>query len=56
MKADKNGVGADFGNGHVYCGDRYKCPICNTMIIKTNAAPIYDANYDSQREYLKIIK
>jgi hypothetical protein len=54
MKPDKNGVGADYGNGHVYPGDRYKCSICGNMVLQTNSAPIYDANYDSQQEYLKM--
>jgi len=56
MLPDKNGVGADYGNGHVYPGDRYKCPECGNMILTTNSRPIYDANYDSQREYLKMEK
>lgn len=26
MQCDLNGVGADYGDGHVYAGDRYVCP------------------------------
>lgn len=51
MRCDKNGVGADFGNGHVYPSDRYKCPSCGQEILyATN--PIYDKDHTSQDEYL----
>jgi DNA-directed RNA polymerase subunit RPC12/RpoP len=36
MVCDKNSVGADFGNGHVYPSDRFRCPQCGTMILATN--------------------
>jgi DNA-directed RNA polymerase subunit RPC12/RpoP len=55
MLPDKNGVGADYGNGHVYPGDRYKCPECGYMALATNGRPVYDANYDLQHEYLKMV-
>lgn len=54
MRCDKNGVGADFGSGHVYAGDRFKCPECGTMILVTNDAPIHDPNHRTQEEYLLI--
>jgi len=52
MKAEKNGVGADFGNGHIYAGDRYQCPQCGAMILKTNATACYDPKHKNQEEYL----
>ena len=54
MHCDKNGVGADFGNGHVYPADRYKCLKCGNTILATNKASTHDPNYAMQDEYLKI--
>jgi len=54
MICDKNGVGANFGHGHVYPGDRFKCPECGKMILATNSNSIYDINLDSQEEYLNM--
>ncbi len=54
MNCDKNGVGADFGNGHVYASDRFKCPICGLAILATNPNPIQDPKYQTQDEYLRI--
>ena len=54
MRCEKNGVGADFGNGHVYPGDRYVCPVCNHHILTTNIAPTHDPDYRFQEEYLKM--
>lgn len=52
MICDKNGVGADFGYGHVYTADRYKCMVCGAMILHTNNSPTYDPDYKKQEEYL----
>ena len=54
MRCDKNSVGAEFGNGHVYPGDRFKCPRCGHEIINTNAVPIHDPDHKTQDEYLKM--
>jgi DNA-directed RNA polymerase subunit RPC12/RpoP len=54
MRCDKNGVGADFGNGHVYASDRYKCDECGAMILKTNREPVHDPEHKWQDEYLKM--
>jgi len=54
MRCDKNGVGADFGNGHVYPSDRWECPDCMKQILVTNPSPIRDEYYDTQEEYLEI--
>ena len=52
MRCDKNGVGIDYGHGHVYAGDRWKCPKCGHMIINCNDNPIHDPEYKTQDEYL----
>lgn len=52
MKCAQNGVGADFGNGHVYPGDRFECPQCGQSILATNGTPTRDDNYTVQEAYL----
>ena len=52
LVCDKNEVGADFGNGHVYASDRFKCPVCGIMVLNCNTRPHYDPDYKSQQEYL----
>lgn len=54
MRCDKNGVGADFGNGHVYPSDRFVCDYCKATILVTNRQPSYDPDYKFQDEYLKM--
>lgn len=54
MRCEKNSVGADFGQGHVYAADKYKCPRCEKRILATNPRPIYDPEYTSQDEYERI--
>jgi len=52
MRCDKTGVGVDFGNGHVYAGDRYKCPACGNEVVATNSNPYFDPEYKFKDEYL----
>ena len=55
MQCDKNAVGAHFGGGgHVYPGDRFKCPSCGHAILKTNSAPTFDPQLIGQDEYLEM--
>lgn len=54
MLCDKNSVGADFGHGHVYAGDRFRCPECGTMVLVCNTASHHDPSYTTQYEYLKM--
>lgn len=54
MNCKKNGVGVDFGGGHVYVGDKYRCPICKDEIVSTNPKPCYDENHTLCAEYVKI--
>ena len=54
MRCDKNGVGANFGNGHVYPADRFRCPQCGAMALITNRNPIYDPGLTAQVEYLNM--
>lgn len=50
---DKNGVGIDFGNGHVYPADRFKCPNCGHEILSSgNCNANYDPDHKQQEEYL----
>lgn len=56
MRCDKNSVGADFGDGHVYPADRFKCPICEKMVLVSNRAPSFDPDYTFQDEYLDMNK
>jgi DNA-directed RNA polymerase subunit RPC12/RpoP len=52
MKCEKNGIGFDFGNGHVYPSDMFQCPECKHRILATNKAPSYDGEYKFQEVYL----
>lgn len=54
MRCDKNSVGANFGNGHVYPSDRFKCPTCGAMALITNRNSIYDPDLNTQDEYLNM--
>jgi len=53
MRCSKNGVGADFGNHHVYPGDVFECPECGQKILAASHS-IYDAEYKTQDSYIKI--
>ncbi len=52
MICDKNGVGAQFGTAHVYLGDRFKCPVCEDMILATAGKPVFDREHNLAEEYL----
>ena len=52
MICDKNGIGADFGAGHIYASDRYKCEKCGHQILATNPTAYYDPEYKLRRDYL----
>lgn len=54
MRCDKNGVGANFGNGHVYPSDRFKCPECGAMVLITVSNLIYDPGLNTQEEFLNM--
>lgn len=54
MRCDKNGVGVNFGHGHVYAGDRFKCPECGYMVIVANDKSDYDPNLNHQDEYFNM--
>lgn len=54
MRCDKNGVGANFGAGHVYPADRFKCPECGAMVLITVSNPIYDPGLNTQDEFLNM--
>ena len=52
MMCQKNGVGYDFGNNHVYPSDMYQCRNCGHRILATNARPSHDRYYKFQEVYL----
>lgn len=54
MRCLKNGVGVDYGGGHVYAGDKFGCAGCGAEVIKCNVAPHQDTNYEFHDEYLTI--
>lgn len=51
MTCTKTGIGVNFGNGHVYAGDKYGCK-CGREIISTNPQAGYDPEYRYKTEYL----
>ena len=51
----KNGVGADFGHGHVYAGDTFKCRECGFVILNTGNVNAYqDPEHKCQDEYVRV--
>jgi predicted RNA-binding Zn-ribbon protein involved in translation (DUF1610 family) len=53
MTCDKNGVWIDFGCGHVYPSDRFKCPSCGRLILNSgNCNANHDPDHRFQDEYL----
>ena len=56
LRCQKNGVAANYGNGHTYPGDLFECPECGTQVLLTNAAPYYDPELSAADEYLNMNK
>lgn len=54
MACVKTGVGADYGGGHVYSGDKFHCPGCGAETLQTNNSPHHDPEYKHSSEYLKM--
>lgn len=54
MLCEKNAVGADFGFGHVYPGDKFQCPTCGRGILATNRKPVYDRDYSMLDAYISV--
>ncbi len=42
MSCEETGLGARFGNDHVYPGDLFQCQSCGIRVIKTNKSPVHD--------------
>jgi hypothetical protein len=42
MTVVKNGVGARWGEAHVYAGDKHKCLECGVEILNCNSLPSHD--------------
>ena len=56
MKVVKIGVGLDFGHGHVYAGDRLRCPVCRVSVLKCVTPPYNDKDHTSRDEYVDATK
>ncbi len=54
LRCLKNGVGADFGHGHVYPGDLYVCPACKSQVLLCNSNSVSDNEYSTQELYVKV--
>ena len=54
MYCQKNSVGADFGHGHTYAGDVFKCDSCGQEILATNECSNHDPNYRNHDQYLRM--
>jgi len=52
MRCVFNGIGIDYGNGHVYPGDVWWCPSCTIEITATTGQPTYDPEYNKYSKYL----
>ena len=56
LRCETNGVGINYGHGHVYASDRFICPECGATILKANDNAYYDINYNIQQEYVNMEK
>ena len=55
MSCHKTGVGINYGNGHVYPGDIYKCKECEFEMIVSEGRSVHDANLNIYSEYINMI-
>lgn len=53
MRCDKNGVGLDFGHGHIYPSDRFKCPECGHQVCRATHA-VHEDEPHPGREYVEM--
>ena len=57
MQCVKNGIGADFGNGHIYPTDKFKCPVCGIEVLDSGNCNAYqDPEHKIQQEHLEMIQ
>jgi hypothetical protein len=54
MRCIKNGIGADFGGGHVYASDKWGCDKCGAEVLRTNENAHYDPEYKNHDHYVKM--
>ena len=53
MRCTKNGIGADFGNGHIYPTDKFECPECGIEVLDSGNQNAYqDPDHKIQQEYV----
>ena len=55
LKCIKNSIGVDFGNGHLYAGDLFRCPECGYSVVSTNKNASYDPEYKYFDHYLPMV-
>lgn len=57
MKCIKNGVGADFGHGHIYPGDKFICLECGHEVVDTgNTNAFQDPEHKTMSEYIEMVQ
>ena len=54
MTVAEQGLGADYGNGHVYLGSIYACPACGMKVLSTNTNAIRDVAHQYARSYIRM--
>jgi hypothetical protein len=56
MDCHTNGVGMDFGHGHVYHSDVFECRVCKKKVAVTAPIYVYDPEYTSCDSYVKVLE
>ena len=56
MRCETNGVGADYGRGHVYPGDTYKCKTCGVLALHCIDNAVHDPDYTKFKQYVDCTK
>ena len=55
MRCTKNGIGADFGNGHIYPTDKFECPECGIEVLDSGNQNAYqDPDHKIQQDHLEM--
>ena len=52
LECVKNGVGLDYGQGHISASDLYACPVCGVSIAKANDAGYVDPDHQFHDLYI----
>ncbi len=54
MQCLENGVGLDFGMGHVYPSDTFRCGICGVVIAYSEGRSTHDEDHKAHKTYIKM--